>query len=160
KGGRMLRKAHMNRCRVPPLQPATLERFVEDGFVADADAGNRDAQALEIAIALELADLDEVLADQQRREAVAGTVVHLVRQDLEADAALDRIVEPDRDRAAAGVQLAGAERSDHLRTGIERHQLEREPLFAEIAFGIGDEERRVAAGTDNTDADGLGARHP
>ena len=41
---------------------------------------------------IELAALDEFLADQQRRKPVARTVVHLVRHDLETDPAFDRVV--------------------------------------------------------------------
>ena len=89
---RVLRKAHVDRGRISPFQAAALERFIEHRFVADADSGERDAEALEIAVALELAALDEFLADQQRRKAVARTVVHLVRHDLEAYAAFDRVV--------------------------------------------------------------------
>jgi len=154
----VLRKTHVNRGRISPFQAAALERLIEHGFVTDADSRDRDAQTFEIGVALELATLNEFLADQQRREPVARTVVHLIRHDLEADAAFDSVVQPHRDRASAGVEVAGPQGSHHLGSGIERHQLEREPFGAEIAFGIGDEERRIAAGADDADSHGLGPR--
>jgi len=48
--------------------------------------------------------------------------------------ALDRVVEPDRDGAAAGIEVAGPQRSDHLRSGIERHELDGEAFGGEIAL--------------------------
>jgi hypothetical protein len=61
----MLRKAHVNRGSISPFQAATLERFIEHGFVADADTGDCDTKSLEIGLTLEFAVLDEVFADQQ-----------------------------------------------------------------------------------------------
>ena len=96
----MLRKAHVDRRRISPFQAAALERFVEHGFITDAHAGDRDTQTLEIAVVLELAGIDEALADQERSKPVARTVMDLVRHDFEADAALDHFGLPREHRHA------------------------------------------------------------
>jgi hypothetical protein len=82
--------------------------------------------------------------------------VHLVRYDLETDAAPDRVVQPHGDGTSAGVEVTGAQRSHHFCAGVKRRQFERESLSAEITFGIGDKKGGIAAGADNADAYGLG----
>src|SRR5262249_21775974 len=88
-------------------------------------------------------------------ETVARRVLRLVSHDAQADAALDRVVERRRGRAARDRDLAGAERRHRLGGGVEADELDREAFFLEVAALVGDEERRVARGADRADGEFL-----
>src|SRR6185312_13258600 len=78
--------------------------------------------------------------------------------DLDVHALRDGIVETGRSGAAAGIELARAERRDHLRRRIEADEFDLDAGFLEVAFLVGDEEGRVARCADDADIEGLAQR--
>ena len=112
---------------------------------------DRDLAALEIGDRFVLAAVDQVLAHHQGRIAVARPHRALGGDDLERDAARRRVVEPGRHGAAADIELAGAERRDHLGGRVEPHHLDRDALVAEEALGVGDVIAGIAHGAGDAD---------
>ena len=67
-----------------------------------------------------------------------------VGDNAKLDSARERIPEADRKRSAADIELAGAERRDHLGAGIEHDEVDVEALVIEVAPVISDVEGGVA----------------
>src|SRR5204863_9172814 len=101
--------------------------------------------------ALHLAAIHEILADEDRLEAVAFGAARLVGDDLDADAALGRIVEAGGCRPAGHIELAGTERWDHFGRGVEPDELYLETLVGEVALLVCNEERSVAGRSGRAD---------
>jgi hypothetical protein len=97
-----------------------------------------------------------VFAHHQRRIAVARLDRGLIGHDLHADAPPDRVVEACRHRAAADIELACAERGNHLRRGIECSDGHVQTILAEEAHSIGDVVSGIADGARDADLDLIG----
>jgi len=87
--------------------------------------------------------LHEVRAHHQRTEAVARRHRRLVGHHAQVDVRGDRIVESDRRRTAADVELFRTERCDHARRTVEDGELCRDAHVFEVAELIGNEQRYV-----------------
>src|SRR5581483_3438959 len=142
--GQHLRKGEVDVLDIVVFEPGALQRLVDGRAGRSAFARLGDLGALEVGEGLELAAIDQFLAHQQRDISVAGQVRALVGDDLEADPARLGIVEPGRGGGGGNVDLAGAERGDHVRPGLHVDQRDLEPLVLPIPFVVADEERRVA----------------
>ena len=147
----MLRIAEIDRLDVAEREAELLQRLVHGGVRAGARRGERDLHALEIGERAIAAAHHQILAHEQDVVAVARRRRGRVGDDREMDAARIGAEEPGRRRARADIELARAERRDHLRGGIERDEAGREPLVAEIALLVGDEDADVAARVGNAD---------
>ena len=79
-----------------------------------------------------------------------------VGDDAKLHAAQERVPEPDRERAGADVELAGAERRDHLGAGVEHDEVDVQALALEVALVLRDVERRVAGRAAGADHDLVG----
>ena len=111
----MLREGKLHHAGIGPGEAAALERLVDRRGVGAAEGADRDLHALEVLEALEAPAVDKVLAHQEAGESVARPHRALVGDRAQRNVALDRIVEPDRDRAGTDIELAAAKRPDHLR---------------------------------------------
>ncbi len=112
-----------------------------------------DRQAAQIFDRLDLAALPEVGAHDHLIEAVARRIAAEIGHDAQVGAACDGVVQARRGRTAADVELAGRERRDHRLARRERQELHVQTFFFEVAFLIGDPERRIGRAGQNPDAD-------
>src|SRR4029077_12656283 len=114
------------------------------------------AHSLEVLEAFELAAVDQILAHEHGLVEIARLGVPAVGNDAKFDAADERIPKPDRQCAAADVELARAERRDDLRAGIEHDQVDVQALIFEETLVVGDIERRVAGRSAGSDRNLVG----
>src|SRR5206468_9378411 len=91
------------------------------------------------------AAVDEILAHEERLKAVTRWRRALVGDDLNGKSTRHRVVEPRRRRTRADIELARAQRCDHARPGIERHERDVESFCLEVALLVGEIESDVAA---------------
>ena len=103
-----------------------------------------DLQTFEIGEALDLATVDQILADEDWYIFVAGRRGAFVGDDFDVDAAADRVIEAGGGSSRRHVELAGPQRCDHLWSTLEWNDFGLDALLGEIAFFIGNEENRIA----------------
>ncbi len=122
-----------------------LHHLREEEVEVDALGPVGDLEALEVLQRLDLARVDQVLADDQGGEVVAGPHLALVGHDPEVHAGGDRVEQAGRGRAHRHVDLPGGERRGHLARGGEALDVHRDAVLLEEALldrdvdaGVGD----------------------
>ena len=115
--------------------------------------------ALQIGEALEGAAVDQVLADEDALIIVAGRGVALIGDDAYADLLRDRVVEADGERAAADIDLAGAQGRNLLGAAVEHDHVWLDAGFLEEAAIVGEPKGGVRRGAAEADRDLVGGAH-
>src|SRR5262249_56377316 len=92
------------------LDTGVLRRLVEQGQRRHALRREAHAQALEVFEALELAAVDQTLADEHGLIEIARLRVPAVGDDAKLDPTHERVPEAHRKRAAADVELPSPHR--------------------------------------------------
>jgi hypothetical protein len=141
------------------FQSGGLQQGVQGRGIAHARGIHRELHALEVLELLVAPALDVVLADQNLGAAVARRRGRLVGDDLDLDAACDRIVEPGRGGARAGFDLAGTQRRHHVGGRAKVCHFDIQAFVAEVSLLGGDVDRRVARAAGRADGYRLRARH-
>jgi hypothetical protein len=116
---------------------------------------DRHFPTLQVGEGFEGAAVDEVFAYHECLVIVAVDAHALVGDNAKLDSAVDRIVKTRRGRAATSVEVAGAERQNHLGTGIKIGEFGLEAFRFQVAPLLGDIKGDVRAQVDDADLDGL-----
>ena len=120
-------------------EAAAAEVAIESHLGTGAERGDPQLAAAQVGRSAHGAAVRERLARERPLIAPAPRGIPLVRYHEDADAARECIEIARGQRRAAGVDLGGAQRPEHLRRGAKRHELDVEPLLAEQPALLGHE---------------------